>query len=276
MSYPTITELTRNPPESRAPVEKNWMLFFPPGGSAYLHYDLTPSKRTFAKLIGNGYTTTNLTDPSEAPCLAEELDPLGQSGTWHQATNSLRLVLCRRGDACEESRENTVFFAVIHRKFSNSWKLPLRYERFFVVWAASPPFQMLAVSKHPILMYNETASGWTGEQNWVEDPLGGPSMSDASRRSYNETVSQGKDNWAYFTYTTSIAWVWGRNTKGHFVNEDLAEKNSGFLDDEVILGIGVDDNAQVFGRAPAEVLLQCMRACPGNINADRFRNATTS
>lgn len=276
ISYATMTELTRNPPETRGPIEKNWMLFFPTGGSAYLHYDLSPTKRTFAKLIGNGYTTPNLTDTLELPCLTDDLDPLGEKGTWHQATNSLRLVLCRRGDGCEGTEDNTVFFAIVHRKFSNVLKLPLRYERFFIVWSASPPFGMLAISKDPILMYNETASGWTGPQNWADDPLRERSFStNKTQHGYNGTTAEAKqDNWAYFTYTPSIAWAWGRARKGRFVKEELMEKNTGYLDDEVVLGIGLDDKAQVFGRAPAEVLLQCMRACPGRAAGQWSSNST--
>ena len=37
----------------------------------------------------------------------------------------------------------------------------------------------------------------------------------------------------------------------------------GYLDDEIILGIGLEDNAQSYAIAKAETLLQCMRSCPG-------------
>ena len=55
----------------------------------------------------------------------------------------------------------------MHRKFSNIWDLPLRYERYFVIWDASPPFAMRAMSRYPVLVWNETASGWDGTENWV-------------------------------------------------------------------------------------------------------------
>lgn len=334
-SYPTLTELTRNPPSTRSAIEKNWLLFFPSTSSAYIHYDLSSTRRTFAKLLGSGYTTPNLTDPSELPCLTNQPDSLNETGTWHQASNSLRLILCYRhgNNDCDAdgsgSHNAAVFFAAIHRKFSNPLHLPLRYERFFVVWDAKPPFHMLAVSKHPILLYNETASGWSPRENW-EDVVArsGGSVNNSTRAAAaaaatavplsvlhpNKTIAtnfatlqhnttgkshphrrthgqtpereqraEGRDNWASFTYTTSIAWAWhdGRTTSKsksrHHTTEgrrahpagdqedgqgSLADMNTGYLDDEVILGIGVDDHAQGFARVPAESLLQCMRACP--------------
>lgn len=248
MSYPTLTELTRNPADTRSPIEKNWMLFFT-NSEAYIHYEVSPhGGRTFSKLLGSGLTTTNLTDPLEQPCLQDvapdERDEIKKNGTWHQATNSLRLVLCNRGDAdCKPNADNTVFFAIVHRKHPNYLKLPLRYERYFIVWSAVAPFSMLGISQHPILLANETASGWSAEQNWADDPLNAQLIS--------------KDYWAYFTYTVSIAYAWGRK------DDEAIWKNTGFLDDDVILGIGIDDKGQGSASVKVKDLLQCLRACPG-------------
>ncbi|KAL8961649.1 MAG: hypothetical protein Q9193_001832 [Seirophora villosa] len=268
-TYPTLTELTRNPPETRSLIEKNWLLFFPSPGESYIHYDLSYPKntsargRTFAKLLGNGFTTANLTDALELPCLldtdATESDEVKRGGTWHQATNSLRLVLCERKDAlCRAQAENTVFFAVIHRKFPNYLDLPLRYERHFMVWSASPPFSMLGISQHPILMANETASGWTESQNWDDDAVNVAAVAHTKMHKNTTEPYGGKEYWAYFTYTVSIAYAWARTAM-----EEAGEKNVGFLDDEVVLGIGIDDKGQGFARVRAGELVQCLRACPG-------------
>lgn len=268
-SYPTLTELTRNPPETRAHIEKNWLPFFSSTGESYIHYDITDPRnpsargRTFAKLLGNGFTTANLTDPLELPCLfdtdATEADEMKKGGTWHQASNSLRLILCERKDPhCKAEIENTVFFAVIHRKFPNYLELPLRYERHFMVWSATPPFSTLGISQHPILLANETASGWTESQNW-DDDLDNAATVAHTKRHWNTTEPYGgKEYWAYFTYTVSIAYAWGRTR-----TDEVGEKNVGYLDDEVILGIGIDDKGQGFATAKASDLIQCLRACPG-------------
>lgn len=282
-SYASLTELTRNPPSTRSPIEKNWMLFFPPSGESYIHYDLSGSRsgRTFAKLLGSGLTTANLTDPFELPCLrklhAAEEDPAKRGGTVHQATNSLRLILCNRSDpACKPKEENTVFFALIHRKFPNFLKLPLRYERYFIIWSASPPFSMLGVSRYPLLMANETASGWTQSQNWDDNRANRNKVAETKKlqqvenigaRQHNGSVVNatepfgGKDYWAYFTYTVSIAYAWGGE------NDEVEDKNVGYLDDEVVLGIGIDDQGQGFSRVRAHDLVGCMRACPGRADS---------
>jgi hypothetical protein len=228
------------------------MFFFPSSGSnsdAYLHYEISPhSGRSFAKVLGGGLTTENLTDPLEKPCLqdvsADETDLTKQQGSWHQATNSLRLILCNRTDpTCKSTTQNTVFFAIIHRKHPNALKLPLRYERYFIVWSATPPFSMLGISQHPILMANETPSGWTAAEIWDDVP---------------GAVAEQRGLWAYFTYTVSIAYAWGR------AERDAPEtKNEGYLDDEVLLGIGIDDAGQGYAKVPARELLGCLRACPG-------------
>lgn len=274
-SYSTLTELTRNPAETRASIEKNWLPFFSSTGESYIHYDITDPRntsargRTFAKLLGNGFTTTNLTDPLELPCLfdtdATEIDEAKKGGTWHQATNSLRLILCKRKDPhCKADPENTVFFAVIHRKFPNYLDLPLRYERHFMVWSATPPFSMLGISQHPILMANETASGWTESQNWDDYPDNAATVAHTKMHRNTTEPYGGKEYWAYFTYTVSIAYAWARTGM-----DEVGEKNVGYLDDEVVLGIGIDDKGQGFARAKAGDLVQCLRACPGRAEVDK-------
>lgn len=262
-SYPTLTELTRNPVDTRSPMEKNWLLFFTASGESYLHYDLSdphggPRGRTFAKLLGSGLTTTNLTDPLEISCLRSDL--VTRDDTWHQATNSLRLILCNRSDpSCTPGSHNTVFFAIVHRKFPNFLKLPLRYERHFLVWAATPPFAILGISKHPILLANETASGWLPSENWADDPLNVKKVMQ-TRDDGNATITEtfgGKGFWAYFTYTVSISYAWGRQ------DDEPEAKNVGYLDDEVVLGIGIDDAGQGYARVKAGDLVQCLRACEG-------------
>ena len=99
ISYPQLTELTRNPASTCSAVEMNCFLFFPTPSTSYIYYDLSPysvpipynhihqemhlehaspvrresfeqpatnssSSHTFAKILHNEYTTPNLTSPS--------------------------------------------------------------------------------------------------------------------------------------------------------------------------------------------------------------------
>lgn len=311
-SYPHLTELMRL---DRSAVEKNWMLFFPSKDEAYVHYDMVPhtpdaatsgSGRAFAKLIGNGYTTPNLADPNEASCFdAESLDARGKKGHWHQGSNALKLLLCTREEAkrgtCHEDEEGkSVHFAVMHHKFSNEWDLPLRYERWLVLWEGKKPFRLLAKSKFPVLFANETASGWTGEENWasatelarkmqrrweggsvmstnattwlnISDDLFPGQEGNATHTRTDANNEAAKKNWSHFTYTPSISWAWRPKT-AEIRREDrdggaedgsyLHSLNVGYLDDEIIVGIGLGDTAQAFAGVKASTLLQCLDLCP--------------
>ena len=285
-SYPSLTELTRNPANTRSPIEKNWFLFFTSNRESYIHYDFPSSNggnrgRTLAKVLGNGLTTTNLTDPMEQSCLdylvpfekpktkpkekRDHRNPNKLHGTWHQATNSLRLILCNRSDpTCKAIPQNTVFFTVAQRKFENELGLPMRYERFFMVWEATPPFSMIGLSQHPILMANETTSGFPPSQMWADDPTNNEIVEHTKNTNPNATEPfGGKGQWAYFTYTVSMAYAWGRAPRGGAAGDEAQDMHAGYLDDEVILGIGVDDMAQAYSRFKAGELVQCLRACPG-------------
>lgn len=132
-----------------------------------------------------------------------------------------------------------------------------------MVWSGVPPFTVLGVSKYPILMANETASGWTASENWSDDDANTEIVERVKHRGYNKSTSTigepfgGKDSWAYFTYTVSISYAWGRE------KDAVEDKNVGYMDDEVVLGIGIDDEGQGFARVNAGDLIQCLRACPG-------------
>ena len=126
MSYPKLTELTRNPPSTRLSYEKNWVMFSPTPSSTYLQYELSPFKQTIAQLIGAGYTTTNKTDALEDPCPHDPTpveisrDRFMANASWHQATPSLKLILCNYANlTCHAGPQNIVFFAAIHRKHKN-------------------------------------------------------------------------------------------------------------------------------------------------------------
>ncbi|KIW20490.1 hypothetical protein PV08_01065 [Exophiala spinifera] len=347
MSYPHLTEITRNPRHSRSSVEKNWVLWFPERDDAYVQYELlgkpqngrkndistfadadkesgininstklnsnTNAKinerlkngtldarnfdsartqqgrgRSFAKLIGSGLTSTNLTHTDEMPCFGPEdvVDSLGNHGHWHQGSNSLRLILCtrvqvRRGECAEDvavEEGRSVHIAIVHRKFTNDMKLPMRYERYVVVWESRAPFQLLAVSRWPLLMSNERAHPWTAEQNWPDENIGwnasGPSMwahkRTQARKSSDGPVTEALQSSAYFMYTPSLAWAWRPRSTSIVAGpeddvdvETMSELGTGYLGDDLIVGIGLDDVDQAFARIKVDDLLHCMRICPG-------------
>ncbi|KIW27356.1 uncharacterized protein PV07_07100 [Cladophialophora immunda] len=365
MSYPHLTEITRNPRDSLARVEKNWMLWFPSADTAYVQYDLirqglgeadeenvfelarlglnattalltgdatnhtassthhakprrwtearqTKGGRTFAKLTGNGFTTPNLTSALEEPCFSQSeghfVDSLGNKGHWHQGSNSLRLILCTRAQArsdavCKDDENangtavttgRSVHFAIMHRKFSNELDLPLRYERYVVVWEGRAPFQMLGVSRFPLLMRNERAGPWTKEENWPDPKERGWNATREHlhekevrvvRRGDGEELyeneAEQRNNFiksqAYFTYTPSLAWAWTPHSAAANQEEEeedveyMSQLGTGYLGDDVLVGIGLEDVNQAFARVKVDDLLQCLRLCPGVKFADEVK-----
>lgn len=136
-----------------------------------------------------------------------------------------------------------------------------------MVWSATPPFEMLGVSQHPVLLGNETASGWSASENWNDDPANAKIVTMTKNTNTTANVTEpygGKNYWAYFTYTVSISYAWGRQARvAKDGGDEAKDMHVGYLDDEVLLAIGVDDKGQAFSRVKAGDLVQCLRACPG-------------
>lgn len=255
--------------------------------------------RTLSQILSHGLTTKNLTSPIESPCFdinssKYTTDSLNNTGHWHQGTNSLRLILCTRSDfrsrACippdhSESHPLTtsidmqgysnlqyeeylraegviVHFSIIHRKFSNEMDLPMRYERYILVWEARTPFRVVAVSKHPVVFGGERVRPWT-----VEEDIPNRGSSQVHRDSDLDEV--GEESKFYFTYTPSIAWSYRAKDGDEHVHREWGHEDlgTGYLGDETIVGIGMDDVAQGFVKVEVGELLSCLRWCPG-VSAD--------
>ncbi len=132
---------------------------------------------------------------------------------------------------------------------------------------------MLGISQHPILMSNETASGWLPSENWSDNSTNNAIVAATKENNPNATEPfGGNDWWAYFTYTVSITYAWGRPSIAGRAGDEAGDMHVGYLDDEVLLAIGVDDKGQAFSRVKAGDLVQCLRACPGRVkNEDTGR-----
>ena len=103
-----------------------------------------------------------------------------------------------------------------------------------MIWSASPPFGMVGVSRWPVLLANETASGFTADENWeweendkatgVGGDGGTRKVALAKRGSGNVTIGDvsetpvgqqtRKHDWAGFTYTVSMAYAVGPGPTG--------------------------------------------------------------
>ena len=103
---------------------------------------------------------------------------------------------------------------------------------------------------------------WT-RQNWDDDDARNAAIVAENKAKYGANSTDphgGKGYWAYFTYTVSIAWAWGREV-------EVEDMNVGYLNDDVVMGIGIDDKGQGMAGAKAGDLIQCLTACPGRQRA---------
>lgn len=283
-------------------MEKNWLLFFSPEYGTYAQYELSPGKRTFAKLTGNGYVTQNLTSPLEAPCLGfpypitlnfnfkhESRSGIKKDG-WHQATNSLHLVLCDRGDLeCQGVEEMEVFIAVVQRKRHNRLGLVSRYEKVVVVWEGKPPFRMVGVGKARILFEGEDEGFLQGTGTTTVSPGNTKYRGEnwamistsllAAVPTSTSTITLNSDPppptgpldtrrfRQHFTFMVSIAFDHTRRRKEGGKNSNVGnepeEMYTGYLDDYLIAGMGIGDEGMGVVRVRVRELMAGIAICPG-------------
>jgi hypothetical protein len=184
------------------------------------------------------------------------------------------------GDEEQDGEEGgeVVFFSIVHRKFSDGkLGMPLRYERFVVLWEGRYPWRGLGVGRGPVVFGGEVVRGFEGAVNGTEGWR--QLRSERGHAKEHEREEGLKRDGEFmkrvgFTYTTSIAWAWrpsvGAEERGEGGldgdAESLSRLGMGYLDDELIIGVGLDDIAQVVVRVRAEELLSCLRLCPGARN----------
>ncbi|KAL7943129.1 hypothetical protein V8C42DRAFT_114397 [Trichoderma barbatum] len=214
--FPEGTELQRPLPWSA--VEKNWFPFWDPAGQMYIHYDVAP-KRVFARVQSDGSASVNLavlTEEEDNKCLSKYMPTtINNLESVHQASNSLKVTMCKRTDAiCIADITNTFIFTIWqHKTFYNFHAV---YEPYLMLFQDQPPFAMHAVSKRPI---------------WIH-----------GRQQYPDRFT------SEMIYVTSIAWK-SSNVKYHgylddelFIGFGIEDKASGAIDitaEELMSGLGL-------------------------------------
>jgi hypothetical protein len=195
--------------------------------------------RTTAHLLSSGLTSPPTPNARTRACIPPN-DSAGRAH-FHQSTPALRLLLYHRrhhghshSHPQHETSDLEVHISLIQRKLSNAWGIPVAYERFVALWA--PDGTMLGMSAMPL------------------------GFRDEEKRSG-------------FRYVVSLAWAWRARhlfpreaAEGGIGNDEdeseiLGWLGTGYLDDQVVLGVGVDDVAQVVVRVGVAELLGCLVLC---------------
>ncbi|UNI21644.1 hypothetical protein JDV02_007617 [Purpureocillium takamizusanense] len=196
--FRNATELQRPAPYGK--MEKNFFMFWDNQGQKYVHQDIYPA-RVFTELRDDGSVGPDLAARAgarDSKCIAKYMPrPAPKLESIHQATNSLKVTMCRKADAgCAATDDNTFIFTIYqHKTYYNFHSV---YEPYLMVFEQKAPFRIHAMSKRPL---------------WI------------SGRERHEAT-----NTSDMFYVTSMAW------------KSRARRYSGFLDDELFLGFGIEDN----------------------------------
>lgn len=204
--FRAATELQR--PAPYGPIEKNFFVFWDADEKIYAHYDMFP-KRAFSALFYDGVMGPNLGPLAAAndekcmsahfPTVAKELESI------HQATNSLSVTLCNRGE-CEPSNDNTFIFTIFQHK--TFYYMHSVYEPHALLIKRTSPFEIQGVSGRPLWFSGRGKPGEWMNDRW--DPM--------------VTKKQ-----TQMFYITSISW------------RDQGLKYHGYLDDVMFVAFGIED-----------------------------------
>ncbi|KAK0737173.1 hypothetical protein B0T21DRAFT_159446 [Apiosordaria backusii] len=148
------TELQR--PLPYGVLEKNFFAFWDKDDNMYIHYDMYP-KRSFGAVDGKGAVIGSDLAPKaarhDAKCMARYMPTLApELESIHQATNSLKVTLCKRTDEqCKPDDSNTFIMSIIQHK--TYYNFHSEYEPYLVLFHQRAPFEMYAMSKKPIWIH---------------------------------------------------------------------------------------------------------------------------
>ncbi|ETN45812.1 uncharacterized protein HMPREF1541_09645 [Cyphellophora europaea CBS 101466] len=226
--YRTPTDLQR--PGGYRAVEKNWFIFWNAAGDAYLHHDIYP-KRVFAKLEADGSVGEDLAPISaetDEACLKMHMPEIPEAQeSIHQATNSLSVTMCKRGQqGCETGVGNTYIMTIIqHKRF---YSLHSVYEPYVVLFQPTAPYALHAISKKPIWIHGR---GGPGEKRPKQVP---------AHVEWDQTE---------MLYVTSMSW------KSH------GQRYHGHIDDELFVGFGIEDETSGLIDILASDLLEELALC---------------
>ncbi|KAK3111966.1 hypothetical protein LTR53_012240 [Teratosphaeriaceae sp. CCFEE 6253] len=231
--FMAATELRRPAPWKG--IEKNFFVFWSLEGKAYVHHDLVP-ERVFAELDFDGTVGPNLAPASAAAdqaCLASLMPHAAPDfESIHQATNSLSITLCERGDAtCTPGAHNTFLAHLFHHK--TYYDFHGIYEPYVILFQSVPPFAVHAVSQRPLWIHGRAPlTKFTGSLQYAGRP--------------ESDIPAGHTE---MFYMTSMSW------RGH------DQKYHGYLDDVLFLAFGIEDTRAAAIDVKASDLLQDLAFC---------------
>jgi hypothetical protein len=230
--FRTATDLQRPAPWGN--VEKNWFLFWDKDDQVYAHYDVSP-KRSFAKLGMDGSVGPELSTNAESKdskCLQKYMPEANKEKRLaiHQATNSLKITMCKRADpSCVPDDSNTFIMVMFQHKAFFQWHSV--YEPYVMVFHQRAPFEVYGISSKPLWIHGR------GKEGEGKKP---PALTAEEIQSWDQTE---------MFYITSMSW------------KQQGQRYHGYLDDVLFIGFGVEDERTAGIDVLAEDLLGGLGLC---------------
>ncbi|ORY80529.1 hypothetical protein BCR37DRAFT_349041 [Protomyces lactucae-debilis] len=223
--FAIATELQRPAPWGE--FEKNWFLFYV-DDQKFVHHDVYP-KRSFAKLEADGSVGEQLSgDLRDEACISKLMPELVQSpgspehASIHQSTNSLSVTLCNRGE-CTPSKDNTVILTIFQLKELRYYHPT--YEPYVMLIQQQAPYRIHGIAKLPF---------------WVHG---------RGREPFPEWKGEDPSEFTQMFYIVSVSW------------KSRTQRYQGFLDDELFVSFGIEDNYTASIDVRAHDLVQCIGLC---------------
>ncbi|KAK9459154.1 uncharacterized protein V1516DRAFT_681111 [Lipomyces oligophaga] len=271
--FPNLTELTR---PNLQEIEKNWFMMFDSLDSnrEYLHYDFLHRSLAALKPPADIATYKSIANPS--PELVRGLLQNFKKSDYsandiHQASNSLLVTLC--DFPCIPTIHNTVLVELMHIKYSDYYRL--YYRRFAIIMNATAPFDVLGRTEN--LMYAGTDSdtmiytvsmawdkgNFPRHEPWDESRHGGKEIwleldiQQQLERERNKapTVSPIDDT---FDQEEADSMALHKRATSSSQNPFISDGYHGWLDDVLMINIGINDNAAGTIHTTAKDLLECI------------------
>lgn len=239
-SFPSRVDIQRPPPYRE--IEKNYFLFWDHENNTYVHQDISP-ERVFTPLYPSGSVGPNLapiTTDLDTPCLDRYMPKTkkrneSESGaiayeTVHQATNSLSITLCNRADpSCQSNSSNTFIMSLFNHK--TFYSQHAEYFPYILLFQQAPPFAVHAISTKSIWVHGRGRLTMQTPTPFWRRP--GDVLPDHSE----------------LFFVVSIAW------------KSQSQRYHGYMDDELIIGMGIEDFTSAGIDVVAKDLLQDLGYC---------------
>ncbi|KAK9364922.1 hypothetical protein V1509DRAFT_643172 [Lipomyces kononenkoae] len=292
--FKTLTELPR--PEYNE-IEKNWFLIWDDANVGYVQHET--EARSVSSLLGARSKQVNVATPNIPACvssLKKKLDGVDRSNDIHQGSNSLRVTLC--DFPCIPTIHNTVIVELMHMKYKNYYEI--FYRRYAIIMNTTAPFNiigrtgnlMYAGTDESTMLYTVSIT-WDHEHyrnhdDWNEDLHGGhwffdqqsvandnsPTMplhkrSPAADKSESAADPTNSASTSAVNALTTLAPTPSASSQPttaplqeeHPQNPLVNKYYHGWLDDMIMISIGVNDKDSEVMHVRARDLLECIHVC---------------